>query len=294
MVAGDGADVWPAMGLAVPLVLLLPACVLFRRRSMTVLAVAGWVVLVPIMDLCLPWRPLLHSFAHGRHLRIVTCNTHGSALDLRAMSDFIDATQPDVVAMQEWGEGFVHPPLGAGRWYELTDGEQRIQSRYPVKRMGPVVDGGWGQGSATRFELQTPVGPVPFFSIHLASPHNAIRSVVQFKSSAGDSVENNSIIRRQQAAMVGLEAGRAGAAIIMAGDFNMPCDSDAYRMNLSEFSDAFSVGGFGFGWTYHWKGTDARIDHVLSGEHWRCSRCWVGPPMGSPHEPLVADLEWVE
>ena len=136
MVAGDGADVWPAMVCAVPLVLLLPACVLFRRRSMTVLAVAGWVVLVPIMDLCLPWRPLLHSFAHGRHLRIVTCNTHGSALDLRAMSDFIDATQPDVVAMQEWGEGFVHPPLGAGRWYELTDGEQRIQSRYPVKRMG--------------------------------------------------------------------------------------------------------------------------------------------------------------
>ena len=33
-----------------------------------------------------------------------------------------------------------------------------------------------------------------------------------------------------------------------------------------------------------------RIDHILAGPGWRCGRCWVGPDVGSPHRPLLADL----
>ena len=36
-----------------------------------------------------------------------------------------------------------------------------------------------------------------------------------------------------------------------------------------------------------------RIDHVLTGDGWRCRRCWVGPDVGSDHLPLLADLSLI-
>jgi vancomycin resistance protein VanJ len=33
-----------------------------------------------------------------------------------------------------------------------------------------------------------------------------------------------------------------------------------------------------------------RIDHILAGPGWYCARCWVGPDVGSPHRPVLADL----
>ena len=38
--------------------------------------------------------------------------------------------------------------------------------------------------------------------------------------------------------------------------------------------------------------TTVRIDHVLAGKGWNCVRCWVGPNVGSPHRPVLADLVW--
>jgi vancomycin resistance protein VanJ len=35
-----------------------------------------------------------------------------------------------------------------------------------------------------------------------------------------------------------------------------------------------------------------RIDHVLAGPGWHCDRCRVGPHVGSPHRPVLADLIW--
>jgi endonuclease/exonuclease/phosphatase (EEP) superfamily protein YafD len=35
-----------------------------------------------------------------------------------------------------------------------------------------------------------------------------------------------------------------------------------------------------------------RIDHILAGPGWQAERCWVGPDVGSPHRPVIADLIW--
>jgi endonuclease/exonuclease/phosphatase (EEP) superfamily protein YafD len=92
-------------------------------------------------------------------------------------------------------------------------------------------------------------------------------------------------------------ARRLGAKAILAGDFNLPVDSAIYREHWSGFHDAFSDAGLGFGYT-EWPRMrrcifGVRIDHVLTGDGWRCRRCWVGPDVGSDHLPLLADLSFV-
>ena len=38
--------------------------------------------------------------------------------------------------------------------------------------------------------------------------------------------------------------------------------------------------------------TVTRIDHVLGGKGWQSRASSVGPDLGSPHRPLLVDLEW--
>ena len=74
----------------------------------------------------------------------------------------------------------------------------------------------------------------------------------------------------------------------------MPVDSTIYRRDWSNYRDAFSDAGLGYGYT-EWpqksgRLVGVRIDHVLTGPGWRCRRCWVEPDVGSDHLPLLADL----
>jgi len=224
---------------------------------------------------------------------VLTCNTHGNALEYRKMADLIDATQPDIVAMQEWG-WVVPNNLGAGRWYTWTDGELRLQSRYPLHRVEEVFvySGAWNGGNGVGYEVQTPAGPLRLFNVHLASPHDALSSALRLETDATVAVDENAAQRLREAELLSQAAQRAGRNVIVCGDFNMPCDSGSFRRDLSRFRDAFSDAGWGFGWTYHHRGTATRIDHVLTGRGWNCQRCWVGPDVGSPHHPVIADLIW--
>ena len=86
-----------------------------------------------------------------------------------------------------------------------------------------------------------------------------------------------------------------GNAIPVAGDFNLTVDSAIYRDCWSEYQNAFSLTEFGLGHTKRTKINvfryTSRIDHILSTEHFRPTRCWTGPDYGSDHLPLVADFD---
>jgi endonuclease/exonuclease/phosphatase (EEP) superfamily protein YafD len=82
-----------------------------------------------------------------------------------------------------------------------------------------------------------------------------------------------------------------GNDVILGGDFNTPCQSALYHREWSGFSDAFNAAGLGTGHSYFGLGASVRIDHLLSAAGWRCIRCRVGPDVGSPHRPVIADFE---
>jgi len=76
------------------------------------------------------------------------------------------------------------------------------------------------------------------------------------------------------------------------GDFNMPVESAIYRQDWSEFRNAFSQAGIGFGMTRDNGWIQVRINHILIGSQWRPRRVVGGPVVGLDHRPVIADLGW--
>jgi endonuclease/exonuclease/phosphatase family metal-dependent hydrolase len=278
---------------ALPMLVVAPAALLVRPRPLLPLLITLILLLFPVMGLCVPWLNLVHFGDAGPRLRLLTCNTHDRALNAPLMAELIDRTKPDIVVLQEWRLRNRSILFHDGQWNVLVDGELCIASRYPVGKVQDVGQhwSGWA-GAAVHYEVQTPTGPVQLFNVHLESPHLPFRAAIEGEPNADEHVEQNSEHRLIQAKVLRLAAQSAHGRLLLAGDFNTPCDSNVYREDLDVFSDAFSEAGWGFGWTYRVRGTATRIDHILTGPGWECRRCWVGPSVGSPHRPLIADLEW--
>jgi endonuclease/exonuclease/phosphatase (EEP) superfamily protein YafD len=89
------------------------------------------------------------------------------------------------------------------------------------------------------------------------------------------------------------DLGRDGAALLIAGDFNLPPESAIFRASWGGYTDAFPAAGCGYGYTKFTRWWGARIDHVLAGAGWQVRDCTVGPDVGSDHRPVLATLEWV-
>jgi vancomycin resistance protein VanJ len=91
------------------------------------------------------------------------------------------------------------------------------------------------------------------------------------------------------------------APAILMGDFNTSDQSDSYALlPAAGLTDAFRAAGWGFGvtWPARRKHHDVplpplvRIDYIWLTSDFRPVRAWVGPPAGSDHLPVVADLVW--
>jgi len=85
-----------------------------------------------------------------------------------------------------------------------------------------------------------------------------------------------------------------GVPVIIAGDFNMTVESAIYRECWSSYRNAFTMTGFGYGWTERAEISGVplavRIDHILTDTGLIPKMCQVGPDIGSDHLPVIADV----
>lgn len=283
---------WPWVA---PLMALLPLALAFRRRSLPVLAVAAVVAFGGVLDVRIPWRTWLHRPApDAPALRIVTWNIHRCiGLNTAAARAWLADQRADVIALEEWPRGLDVEPLVGDGWQVLFDGELCVLSRRPIRRWSPPPFGiaFATHGAGSRYVLSTPAGDVPLAALHLSSPHPDFTAAVQGEPNAHERVARNSTRRAAQAAEVGDWVRDAGPRSIVVGDLNTPSDSAIFRgLQRAGLSDAFLTAGSGFGWTYQHRAALTRIDHVMFGPAWSCDHCAVGPMVGSPHRPVVADL----
>ncbi len=284
----------PRWLIALPLIVLVPAAAVWRRRLLWLLAVAGLVVLGPILG--------FRANVFGRHapsdLRVLTCNLDVQAYDIGKLGALIFREQPDVVAFQEakaapprivWPEG----------WHFVHLDELLVASRYPIMEKEvctrPHVA---SKPLVVRCLIQMPDREVQFFVLHLLTPRRGLKAVLNRQTGIDLSrVPELEVALRQwiedSQAASDFIAGFPGAKIV-AGDFNMPVESPIYRRFWATLDNAFSTAGLGFGFS---KITEeegstygTRIDHLLYTPPWRCVRAWLGADIGSDHRPLVANF----
>lgn len=254
-----------------------------------VVGISTWVVLAPIMGLRV-WTP---GFGGGRHdIRLVSCNVHRQHLDVDRMSAFVSEVQPDVVTLQGWSETGHGSLFADGKWNVRHEGELLIASRFPISSVTPLEfadtsDAPKGErGAAALVELQMPGGPVSLITLHLASPHAGLLSASE---DGGGKLTGNLERRWRESRMLREMADRVTGPMLMSGDFNTTDDSPMFRENWGTLSDAFSVVGSGFGYTYLVGHTQIRIDHVLANASWQFESFKLGPDIGSPHRPMIVE-----
>jgi endonuclease/exonuclease/phosphatase (EEP) superfamily protein YafD len=148
--------------------------------------------------------------------------------------------------------------------------------------------------TAACYEVRMPWGPsVNVFGLHLSTPRFAFQETMHLSAMAPDALrEIMSRLWFESDALSRAIKERPGPSLVM-GDFNQPVESVVYHRNWSDWGNAFSEAGFGFGRTFIDR-FSLRIDHVLHGPEWRTRRSWVGPDVGSQHRPVFAELEWIE
>lgn len=280
---------------ALPSLAVAPLLALWRPRLLVGLLVVLLFVAGPMMGFCVPWRTLGSAPATDFHLRVLTCNVHRGAVAPPALADLIDTLAPDVVVLQDWASRDA-PGLGHRTdWHRRRDDELYVATRFPLldTELYNSRQFSEGRGSLARYALETPIGTLAFFNTHLNSPRQAFEEVIDHRFRQGDALQHNSDLRREQAQTARAAMDRVRGPVLMAGDFNTPVESPTYRTAFGEMMNAFSAAGWGIGHTYFTRRFAMRIDQIVAGPGWRCRRCWVGPAVGSPHRPLIADLDWV-
>jgi vancomycin resistance protein VanJ len=282
----------PRWILLVPLPILLPSTLFLRRKSLlVVLLLTAIIVMIPIMGLTVPYRQAL-SASRGRvRIRVLTCNIHWRELDPLALARLITTENPDVVALQDWSPeyDFVFP---VPAWHTRRVGELFLASHYPIGEVASAnLLEAFPPGEAVCFSINTEDGPLHVVNLHLASPHKPFDGALEGLASGHSAIENNSVLRLTQSRIIHNYINHLGPSVIVVGDFNTPDDSLVFQASWKGMDDAFQTSGWGFGYTYHAKGASIRIDHLLLANGLRSRRCWVGPSIGSPHRPVIAELE---
>jgi endonuclease/exonuclease/phosphatase (EEP) superfamily protein YafD len=280
----------PRWLLAIPLIPLALAAVCWRRRSLTVVLLTLLLILGPIMGFQFPWRAALSTTPPGKRLRVLTCNMHWQKPLEPSLERLLAEADPDVVAVQELPAGSFDYFSGE-QWHVHRTGGLFLASRYPIRlsvRLGD--DSMKGPGKLMRYELETPDGVVVLFSLHFASPREGLNETTEFPETGFVELVENSDVRWEQSEGLVRLVDEVTEPVLVMGDFNTPSESAIFRRVWGRYTDAFMAAGWGWGYTFFAKKTTVRIDHILVGPGWYCERCWVGPFVGSPHHPLLADL----
>src|SRR6185437_6084050 len=163
-----------------------------------VLLIAAGVALCLLMDLAIPWRPLVSprwksTKSAGHSFRIVTCNCHGKA----ALDTLASELAPDIIVLQEWPQN--HSPRLArdNAWNIRRDGELLIATRFPIVSAEDCREPGWAKwgGSARRYDLRTPDGTPHLLTIHIASPPRPSEAAIHNKAGRIEWLQTHQLIR---------------------------------------------------------------------------------------------------
>ncbi len=286
---------WPFL---LPLVVLLPAAIVYRRALTAPLLLAAVIGIGPLVGFRTGWHRLI-PHAAGTRVRVLTYNVDGGGVAGIRLPDLLADTRPDFVALQECGPELAERLRGLAGWYHHDVRELCFLSRFPITDSS-VMDrsaleavnefgaGIGGSGDVVRYTVRMPQGTIDITNLHLETPRKGLEAI--FDKTGTRKLRDNTALRMIEADLARRWVNAGTAPSLVAGDFNTPVESRIFRRAWSGLTDAFSRAGFGLGMTRNNGWIRVRIDHVLAGDGWYADRAFTGPDLGSDHLPLIVDL----
>lgn len=297
----------PRSPYVVPALLLLVLSVAYSRSAILVNLISIATVAGPIMGLTLPiaqWTATASDDLDGFKLKVLSCNVQDYKPDFASVLAEIGRFNPDVVVMQDaWDRSKLLNSYFA-EWHVVRHGEFFLASRYPARLVAVGHFEAFDRDGIIQCELELPSTKVMFFNIHQMTPRHGLRALdisSPITQRGSSQLSRYLVLRAEEAGATRdfVETNRGQAPTLIAGDFNMPCESSLYQNNWFGFQNAFNIAGTGYGYSfpctqqYCWPGGNPwlRLDHILADDAWQVRSCVVGKANGSDHRLITSVLE---
>ncbi len=259
-------------------VLLAVVLLLLRQWVFALMALAGLVVSAVPLFAYLPDEPA--ATLTTPTFRVLSFNVWFRNPDMSSTAAYIEQSQADAVVLLE-----LTPPQ-AERLRPLLPSYPHFHIE--PSRMGAAVFTKWpvldaeslplaqDGAIAARVRVDWRGTPVTVLGVHLNWPLGP----------------RNSQFRNEELAGVVAFSKSQHEPLIVAGDFNLTPWSEYFSDALEESGLHDSARGYGLArsWPAQFSLLGIRIDHCLLSREWRSVRTEVGPPLGSDHLPVIADL----
>lgn len=288
---------------------LLPVLVLaglswkYHRKSLWTNAASAFLVLVPIMDLQLPWQSLLGGDPEGKRLKVLSCNVQGYEPDFSQIMREITQHKPDVIAFQEVYSDNEALEAYLSGWEMVRHEEYLVASRYPLKFLGACEVEAYERKSAISVEIDAPEGKFILHNVHLMTARRGLENMTPDDLASGSGQESVAIhqsLRDEEALLTREFISAAGFELpqLVVGDFNQPSHSHLFKRAWGDYTNAFETAGVGYGYTSpvsehrFWLSNTPwlRIDHILASDEWEVESCEIGHSDGSDHRLITATL----
>lgn len=311
----------PRWILALPLGIAVILAVAHDRAVLPILGVTALILAGPVIEFRTGWRALHARPDPSRDLTVVSYNVGGGRHLSTSAFGMVERWDADLLLFQECGgvlreeilaraappldreeEGTdVLAALGMARqpgWYaDHRPGTGLcILSRLPIltvedmEREHLVAAGGSGQVST--WHLDAGGREIRATGVHLETPRGGFERLL-----TGDWLASTPLIS-QRSTLRTIEHRQARSWLdlhassprIIAGDFNTPPESRAFRAYWNGWTNAWGHAGRGYGGTRLNGWIRPRIDHILVDARWQVVSARVGEDLGSDHLPVVATV----
>jgi endonuclease/exonuclease/phosphatase (EEP) superfamily protein YafD len=283
----------PRYLLLAPLLILMPAALVWRRPLVMLLVITALIVVFPVMGVRTGWRTWIAGGPRGVPLRIITFNIEAGAVFAPLLPAALEQWRPDVMLFQECDDSLKQAIREASGWHYQVREELCALSRYPILTEVSEEEFNLGDigstGAASRYDIQLPGQVIHVVNLHLETPRKGLAPLLSLEGTRR--MTNNSFLRDLGSRRIRRWVDSIPAPLLIAGDFNMPVESAIYRQYWGSFANAFDLAGRGVGGSRAEARVGVRIDHVLVGKGWRAVRAWVGPDFGTDHRPMIVDTE---
>lgn len=259
------------------------------RRSWAlalVLAIAAAIPLSRLAPQLLPLAAAQAAHASGPSLRVAAVNLNRGNRDwLRVIAE-LRRQRLDVIGFSEYTPSAEAGLAALGEEFPHSLREPRadafgvaLYSRLPLTDAGRITLAP-EPVPALRADVETGLGPVRVYAVHLRPPVSASYARARIAQSRG----------------LAADAAAAPHPVVLLGDFNDTPFSRSFRALLRDGGLRVAADGHGLmaTWPAGLPILGVPIDHCLHSPELEVRRVWRGGDIGSDHLPLLAELAFGE